>query len=223
MLVAVDDAALRHELIETIDDAPELILADATAEARPAVTMVSALKPQVVLLGLFNYKRAIGDLVREMIMRSPAACVIVLGREADHPPALELVRDGVRGVLGSDRATTDLRKVVRCVIAGQYWMNRGVIGEIVRALNRKDACPPADEVMSALFSLTPTEQAIVDLVAAGHSNEDIARQRGVTPGTVKHHLTSIFHKTGAGSRVELALLAVARRSSAATVAPLAHQ
>jgi DNA-binding CsgD family transcriptional regulator len=58
------------------------------------------------------------------------------------------------------------------------------------------------------FGLTPRELQTLALVVRGHTNRDIAEQLHISSDTVKHHLTSIFNKTGASNRLELALFAI---------------
>jgi DNA-binding CsgD family transcriptional regulator len=57
------------------------------------------------------------------------------------------------------------------------------------------------------FGLTPRERQILEMVVAGHANKEIARACSVTEQTIKHHLTRVFDKTGASTRVELVMIA----------------
>jgi two-component system nitrate/nitrite response regulator NarL len=92
------------------------------------------------------------------------------------------------------------------VKGGELWIGREVMTEVVRALS---AVASAGRTPSqGDFGLTRREREILTLVVEGDTNKGIARRLSVGQDTVKHHLTSIFNKTGVSSRLELALFAL---------------
>jgi DNA-binding NarL/FixJ family response regulator len=123
------------------------------------------------------------------------------------PAALKL---GARGVLLKDADADVLFQAIRAVYDGQLWVRREVIDDLL-------AGPPAGgNGRSASkgenkFGLTKRELELVGLVASGRSNKEIAALCSLREDTVKHHLSSIFDKTGVSSRLELALFAINNR------------
>ena len=87
-----------------------------------------------------------------------------------------------------------------------------MMAEVVEALADRGSdeapAPAPAPAPGADFGLTPRELEILSLVVAGDTNEGVARTLSVGRDTVKHHLTSIFDKTGVSSRLELALFAI---------------
>jgi DNA-binding NarL/FixJ family response regulator len=71
--------------------------------------------------------------------------------------------------------------------------------------------PPAESVRPLTVGLTDRERHVLELVVTGHTNREISQKLTVTADTVKHHLTSMFDKTGASNRLELALFALHRQ------------
>ena len=114
---------------------------------------------------------------------------------------------GARGVVMKEAATQLLMKAIRTVMAGEYWIGREAVGDIVEfmRLNASGDRPPKN------FGLTKREMDILTTIVAGLSNKEIARKFALSEDTVKHHLTNIFDKVGVGSRLELALFAINNR------------
>ena len=116
---------------------------------------------------------------------------------------LEALELGARGVVLKEAATELLFKAIRSVVAGQYWVGRDVVTDIVRHL-RERAAAVARRRPSPAESLTAREREIVAAVAAGDSNRQVAARLGLAEDTVKHHITNIFDKLGVSNRAEMA-------------------
>jgi two-component system nitrate/nitrite response regulator NarL len=98
------------------------------------------------------------------------------------------------------------------VMAGQYWVGRESVTDLVRALR---SVTPVDNGLRARdYGLTGREMEIVTLVVAGYSNPDIAQRCSISEQTVKHHISNVFDKLGVSNRLELALFAVNHRLTA---------
>jgi DNA-binding NarL/FixJ family response regulator len=91
-------------------------------------------------------------------------------------------------------------------MAGEYWMGRESVANIVEALRR---ITPSEKRQPAArnFGITPRELEVIAAVAAGRTNKVIAQELSVSEQTVKHQLTSIFDKLGVSGRLELAIFA----------------
>jgi len=107
---------------------------------------------------------------------------------------------------GQDVSTELLFKCIQCVHASQYWLGHQTVSDLVDAIVLK----PADHRPSKA-TLTSRELDIVAAIVDGASNREIAQQFGLSPQTVKNHLSSIFDKLGVSNRLELALYAVNHR------------
>jgi DNA-binding NarL/FixJ family response regulator len=112
-----------------------------------------------------------------------------------------VIRLGARGVIAKDAAPELFVKCVRAVAAGELWLPRRDLAQIVNALS-ESAAPTMTPAR-----LTQREREVIELVATGESNRNIARLLLITEDTVKHHLTNVFDKTGVSNRLELTLFA----------------
>jgi DNA-binding NarL/FixJ family response regulator len=101
-------------------------------------------------------------------------------------------------VLQHDQSAALLFKSIRTVAMGEYWVDRALVGKLARQV----------QFATTPFGLTARQRQVVSLLVAGYSNREIAERFKLSSNTVKHHLTSIFDKTGASTRVELAVFAL---------------
>jgi DNA-binding NarL/FixJ family response regulator len=136
-----------------------------------------------------------------------SARIIVLVPALDKIEIIEGLRHGVRGVLLKAGPSDLLFRSIRAVAAGQYWIGRETVADLVQSLSSMPAstaaAPPRNN-----FGLTTRELDIVAALAAGGVNKEIAKQFAISEKTVKHHLTNIFDKLGLSSRLELAIFAL---------------
>jgi two-component system, NarL family, nitrate/nitrite response regulator NarL len=169
------------------------------SDGQQAIELVRSASPDIVLLdiamprmGGIEALSAIGGSTR----------VILLTASLDSTDLLHALRLGANGVVLKDSAPRLLIDGIRDVMAGRYLVGTGAAGNLAEALKRA-ATPPARR-----YDLTPRELEVVKAIVAGESNRDIADRFGISQQTVKHHLSSVFDKTGVSTRLELALLAI---------------
>lgn len=171
------------------------------------VRVVLSAQPDILLLDLSMPRMSGLDALRELTGAGSSTRTLVLAGAIERPQLLAAVQLGVRGLLLKNVTTELLFEALMCVCAGQYWLEQTLVSDLVESLR------PLIQASSAAggrfsYGLTPRERQIVAMVVAGAANKEIARACSVSEQTVKHHLTRIFDKVGAASRVELAMLAL---------------
>ena len=177
-------------------DSNEVVSAIATRQ--PDVALISSRMQDGELAGFeaLRYLRSSGSQTR----------VIMLLDDSDPQLVVAAFRDGAFGVFSRKRRTTELRKCIRCVSAGQIWARNQEILSVVRAL-QKPATPHIAN-SQGLALLTRREEDVVALVVNGLTNRLIARELGLSEHTVKNYMFDIFEKLGISTRVELVLYAL---------------
>ena len=173
-----------------------------------AVDFVRTLKPEILLLDLAMPRRHGLEALRE-ISNSHAGPVrvILLTAAAEREQIVEALQLGARGVVLKDCGTEILMKSIRSVLAGEYWVGREPVSNLMLYLRGlMDSSTKISR--QRRFGLTPRELDIVSAVVAGYANKEIAEYFKISEDTVKHHLSNIFDKTGVSTRLELALFAV---------------
>jgi two-component system nitrate/nitrite response regulator NarL len=121
---------------------------------------------------------------------------------------LEAFRAGARGVLSRQESFETLSKCVRRVHQGQIWANSQQMSLLVQALISSHDFNPANA--ESLEQLSKREMEIVDSVAQGLTNREIAERLGLSQHTIKNYLFRVFDKVGVSSRVELLFMTFGR-------------
>lgn len=206
IVIADDHPILRDGLMKLLDSEPDMRVLGAAGDADEAVRLVRDLSPDVLLLDLAMPKRSGLDVLRELAPGQDDVRVVILAASIDDAQMIEALELGARGVMLKESATDLLFKCIRTVVAGQYWVGREAVSELVQGLRR--ARERRKERAASRFGLTDRQIDIVKAVVAGQNNREIAETLDISEDTVKQHLTSIFDKCGVSSRVELALFAV---------------
>jgi DNA-binding NarL/FixJ family response regulator len=170
------------------------------AQAREAIVDK---QPGLAVLDI-NMPRLSGlDVLREVRAQKWPTRVILLTASVEPEPIVEAIRLKVDGLVLKGAGADLLLRCAMQVCEGQQWIDREAMQQAIGLLTEGDS--------EADVSLTPRELDVVRQVAIGRRNKEIARDLGISEGTVKMHLHNLYEKLGVGSRTELAILARDRR------------
>jgi two-component system, NarL family, nitrate/nitrite response regulator NarL len=209
LVIADDHPIFRDGLRRLLEAEADLKVLGEASDGAEAVKLAKELKPDILLLDLAMPKHPGLEALRELSQpanTSPVR-VILLTAAAEKSQIVEALQLGARGVVLKDSATQLLLKAIHTVMAGEYWVGRESVSNLVQYL-RTLMQSSHDEARQKKFGLTPRELEIVSAVVAGYSNKEIAEYFKISEDTVKHHLSNIFDKLGVSTRLELALFAV---------------
>jgi two-component system nitrate/nitrite response regulator NarL len=206
LLIADDVRLFRDALSVLLETEPSFEVVGYAANGDETIPLATRLKPDVLLLDLVMPHMGGIETLRALSAAQVPVRTILLTAAIERPDVLIALQLGARGVLLKDASPELLFKSIRVVMAGQYWVDATAVSDVISAF--RAAAPAADAAAPPKFGLTRRELEIVIAVAAGESNREISRRLNISQETVKHHLTNIYNKVGASTRVELALFAV---------------
>lgn len=107
----------------------------------------------------------------------------------------DLISRGINGILPTDANSDILKKAVRAIFSGEFWLERKLIKNVISCMNSSEK----------KVNLTKKEREIVTLICNGHRNKEIAQKLDISEQTVKSHCNRIYKKVGVSDRLQLAL------------------
>lgn len=201
IMIADDHPVFRRGLRAILAAEPDMEIAGEAHDGEQAVRMARELKPDVLLLDLAMPLRGGIDVLDELAGEPVRIPTLLLTAYIEKWQTVEALRLGAAGVVLKDTATEMLVKAIRKVAAGELWVGRGDVADILASLRQPPAGP------AGRFGLSRRELEVVKAVVEGCTNREVARRLGISEDTVKHHMTSIFDKLGVSTRLELAVFA----------------
>ncbi len=207
VLLADDQHLVRAGFRSLLKRDREIVVAGEAATGDEAVRTARALRPDVVLMDI-RMPGLDGIAATRQIMTDPQLrdCrVIILTTFETDEYVFAALEAGASGFLTKEIDPDGLRHAVRVVAAGEALLSPSVTRRVIRQFAHRPAAAPAGGYR--LTALTAREREVVGLVAAGLSNEDIARELVISPLTAKTHITRAITKLGVRDRVQLVILA----------------
>ena len=205
VLVANSHTLLR-EALRGLLEAGGFDVVGETPDGKSVAALAEQTGADIILLDMAISRENAIEILRELSAAQVSARTLLLATSMERDEVVQALRLGAYGVIQQETTQQQLFDSIRCVMAGQYWVGRNNVSDLVKAL--QDKTPEVEMLPPKRFGLTQRELEIVTLVVAGYSNPDIAQRFSISLQTVKHHITNIFDKTGVSNRLELALFAV---------------
>jgi len=214
-VMLVDDHPLfRQGLRRVIETEPDMDVIMEVADGEEALRLARQLTPHVVLMDI-NLPRMNGlQVTRELKQVAPEVAVIVLTSYHDDEQIFHAVRAGAAAYFPKDVTPRRLIEAVRQVSKGNYVIDDEVLNKPEVAtwlLQQFDQVAYVDGLPNEMFApLSPREMEILQHIARGQSNKEVAYELGISRQTVKNHMTSILRKLAVNDRTQAALYAVKR-------------
>ena len=203
VVLADDHPMFRFGVSAVLQDAPEVELVGEAANGRELLDLVNELEPDVVLTDLAMPGLDGAAATRELLATRPDRGVLVLTMHDDDESVFAALRAGARGYLLKGAGRDELVRAVLAVAAGEAVYGAAVARRIVDFFTGAQVRFTA----SAFPDLTPREREVLDLLAGGARNSQIATQLGMTDKTVRNHVSAILLKLQVPDRTAAAVKA----------------
>jgi two-component system response regulator NreC len=205
VLLADDHQLMRSGVRLMLERETDLAVVGEASDGREAVALVKSLKPEVVVMdiGMPNLNGI--EAARQMTEENPQLAIVMVSMHSDESYVLRALKAGARGYLLKDSAEADLIKAVHAVAGGKSFFSPAVskllLDDYVRKLKRSGT-------EDAYDLLTPREREVLQLIAEGKSNKDIANLLNLSVYTVESHRANLMEKLNLKGLPELILYAV---------------
>jgi DNA-binding NarL/FixJ family response regulator len=218
ILIADDQAIVRQGLEVILGVEPDLHVVGAAANGGEAVALAAALQPDVVLMDLKMPKMNGIHATRRIAQELPAVKVLVLTTYDGDEWLFDALRAGACGYLLKDSDSDAIVAAIRGAVAGEVHLDPHVAGKVLHEFNRVAANQPlplakptAPMLLEPLYeTLSERELAVLQELAQGKSNQEIAATLFLAEGTVKNYVSTIMAKLHANDRTQAAIYALKR-------------
>jgi len=205
-VLIIDDHALFRVGLQGLLEQRGIEVVDAVAEGAKGLQLIDELKPDIILLDLRMPDMNGLDVLRQAKKQNVVAPIVMLTTSNEEQDLVEALRNGAQGYLLKDMEPDELVSALRDIEKGKSVVAHGLTDVLAKMVQGE---PIEVEQKEKPFSeLTPRELEILCLLADGQSNKVIARNLGISDGTVKLHVKAILRKLEVHSRVEAAVIAV---------------
>jgi DNA-binding NarL/FixJ family response regulator len=210
VLVVDDQSIVRAGLRMMIDAESDLHVVGEARTGAEAVTLAAALEPDVVLMDIRMPELDGIEATRRVVAANPSVAVVMITTFDDEQYLLESVRAGACGFLLKDAGPDLIATAIRAAHRGDPLVDPAMTRAL---LAHRMADPPVladaagEAARNAIAALSSRELEVLDGLARGLTNAEIARELFVSEATVKTHISSVLFKTGSRSRVQAAVLA----------------
>lgn len=195
ILIADDHAPFREGLRALLTSMPDMTVAGEAEDGEAAVRSAAKLQPDVILMDIQMPGVNGIEATRQIHQSSPHIGVIVLTMFEDDDSVFAAMRAGARGYLlkGADQA--EILRAIHSVRSGEAMFGPAIARKLINFFNQVQPSNPFPE-------LTDREREILDMIAKGTNNVEIANAFTLSPKTVRNHVSNIFNKLQVADRAQ---------------------
>jgi DNA-binding NarL/FixJ family response regulator len=206
ILVVDDHALLRQGLVKVLAEERDLQVVGEAANGREAIAKAAELMPDVILMDISMPEVGGLEATRRIKQEMPYVRIVILTIADDDQSLFEAVKSGAQGYLLKNVDPPQLVTTVRRVAAGETAISRTMASKLIGEFAAQAPRPVAASPTS--MALTQREKEVLEQVAEGKSNRDIATALAIAENTVKNHLKNILEKLHLENRVQAAAFAL---------------
>ena len=201
VVIADDHPVVRDGLSALLASVPSLAVAGTASDGREAVRAAVTLRPDVLVMDIQMPGLGGVAATAEIARAAPGVAVLMLTMFDDDDSVFAAMRAGARGYVLKGAQQDEIVRAIHAVAAGQAIFGPGIARRVLGLA----AAPPGRSV--PFPELTGRERQVLDLIAAGVRNPEIAQRMSIAPKTVANHIAAIFAKLQVPDRNQAIILA----------------
>lgn len=202
-LLIVDDHALFREGLRALFSAIEDIeLVGEAATGKQAIEIDEELQPDVILMDIDMPGMGGVEATRGILRKTPSTGIVMVTMLEDDASVFSAMRAGARGYVLKGAQPSELLQTIRSVAMGQALFGPAIAARMLRFFNEQEPRFKASLPEEAFPELTPRELEVLELIAQGDKNSEIAEKLVISEKTVRNHITNIFSKLQVADRAQ---------------------
>ena len=204
-VLIIDDHTLFRDGLQGLLERHNIDVVGSLGDGNEGIRLAQELKPDIVLLDMRMPNISGLEVLKQLQQNKFESPIAMLTTSNDERDLVEALRNGAKGYLLKDMEPDDVVAALREIVKGETVVAPNLTQILARVVKGE---PILESEPSPIDDLTPREAEILGLLAEGQSNKVIARNLGISDGTVKLHVKAILRKLNIHSRVEAAVIAV---------------
>jgi two-component system response regulator NreC len=208
ILLADDHTMVRDGLRALLDRQPDLEIVAEAADGRECVQLAEEHSPNVVMMDIAMPQMNGIEATRRILAANPATAVVMLSMHQDESYVLQSLKAGARGFLLKDSPREDVIEAIRTAAQGRSFLSRKVSRMLQEDFIEQLQSKGLDDTYDLL---TDREREILQLLAEGRANKEVANLLNISPTTVETHRGHILRKLSLHGTADLILYAVRKR------------
>jgi two-component system, NarL family, response regulator NreC len=205
ILIADDHGIVRTGLNLLLDRATGMEVVGEAPDGREAVRLARELKPEIVILVIGMHLLNGLDAAAHILRENDRTGIIILSMHTDESYILRALDAGAKGYLLKDHADEDLERAIQSVAAGKPYFSpsiaQALLEDYVNLMRER-------RVQDSYDLLTEREREVLQLLAGGKSNKEVASVLNISPYTIETHRNNLMQKLNLHNTAEIVLYAV---------------
>jgi DNA-binding NarL/FixJ family response regulator len=190
VLIADDHPMFRHGMVSLLEATPEFTVVGEATTGAEAVELAASLQPDVMLMDIRMPGLNGIEATRQIVHTSPHIRILIVTMAEDDGSVFTAMRAGARGYILKDAQKAELLRAIRAVASGEAIFSPTIAERLMDFFAEPRPVAPA----LAFPELTEREREILELIAQGQSNTEIATRLVLSPNTVRNYVSNIFSK-----------------------------
>jgi len=211
VLVVSHQSLFRQGIEHSLSGTGDIEISDVAEVNNEVLSKIDTLPPDVALVDIDGPSDGGMELVRIMKQRSPSIGLIVLTSNPSDNQLFEVLKAQASAYLSKEVTAEQLVEIVRRVAKGEHPINESLTSRpkvAEQVLQQFQELSSRSEAEALISPTTPRETEILNYIALGYLNKQIAAELGISEQTIKNHVTSILRKLNANARTEAVVVAI---------------
>ena len=200
ILVVDDHTLFRAGLIALLDTAPQVQVVGEAGTGAEAVTLALELRPDVILMDIMMPEMNGIQATRRVLGELPGTGIIMLTMLEDDDSLFAAMCAGARGYILKGAGKEEVLTTIQAVAEGRALFGPAIALRLTKFFRRFETSPRRANV--AFPELTEREHEVLELIAQGYNNQEIASALHISPKTVSNHISNIFNKLQVADRAQ---------------------